>query len=280
MDSFKVGEMARMDKGGNKAWRSFFEGHESTKLRGLRWADCTIGDRYGGEVGDEWKGRLTALAEGKEYVPQEKQQDTPDGLATKEARNGGDASSRHGDSRSGTPLGRSNTADSSTSSSLGLKKTQNEAYFARLGKQNSSRSTDAPPNQGGKYTGFGSGPPPPEPSNPPSIPGIDEFQKDPMAALTKGFGWFSTAVGKSAKSVNDGWIQPAAQKVRDSPNSPGQRSLRTFPFISLFTFKQVSTYIHRTYKIHLIHSFFFTLLFGSSHQRFSGKEKRRLSICP
>jgi ADP-ribosylation factor GTPase-activating protein 1 len=45
------------------------------------------------------------------------------------------------------------------------------------------------------------------------IPGVDEFQKDPVAALTKGFGWFTTAVGKGAKTVNDSYIQPAAKTV-------------------------------------------------------------------
>lgn len=34
-----------------------------------------------------------------------------------------------------------------------------------------------------------------------------------MAALTKGFGWFASTVGKTAKSVNEGYIQPTAQKV-------------------------------------------------------------------
>ncbi|KAI4271287.1 MAG: hypothetical protein L6R38_006903 [Xanthoria sp. 2 TBL-2021] len=48
------------------------------------------------------------------------------------------------------------------------------------------------------------------------IPGVDEFQKDPVAALTKGFGWFTTTVGKSAKSVNDGWIQPNVQKLAEA----------------------------------------------------------------
>ncbi|KAL8632559.1 hypothetical protein Q9189_001711 [Teloschistes chrysophthalmus] len=48
------------------------------------------------------------------------------------------------------------------------------------------------------------------------LPGVDEFQKDPVAALTKGLGWFTTTVGKSAKSVNDGWIQPNVQKLQEA----------------------------------------------------------------
>lgn len=36
------------------------------------------------------------------------------------------------------------------------KKAQNEDYFSKMGSANNSRSSDLPPNQGGKYDGFGS----------------------------------------------------------------------------------------------------------------------------
>ena len=49
------------------------------------------------------------------------------------------------------------------------------------------------------------------------MPGVDDFQKDPVAALTKGFGWFTSTVGKQAKTVNDGWVKPTAQKVCPMP---------------------------------------------------------------
>lgn len=45
-------------------------------------------------------------------------------------------------------------------------------------------------------------------------PALDDFQKDPMGTLTKGFGWFTSAVGKSAKTVHDSYIQPTAKQVR------------------------------------------------------------------
>ncbi|KAL8760623.1 MAG: hypothetical protein Q9194_007781 [Teloschistes cf. exilis] len=102
----------------------------------------------------------------------------------------------------------------------------NEDFFARKGNENERRRADLPPSQGGKYAGFGSAPMPSSSSSSMSkgvgedggrgIPGVDEFQKDPVAALTKGFGWFTTTVGKSAKSVNDGWIQPNVQKLQEA----------------------------------------------------------------
>jgi ADP-ribosylation factor GTPase-activating protein 1 len=95
----------------------------------------------------------------------------------------------------------------------GAQKEKNEAYFARMGAENASRPDDLPPNQGGKFGGFGSSYVPEPNQGQASIPGVDDFQKDPVAALTKGFGWFTTTVGKTAKTVNDGWVQPGIQKV-------------------------------------------------------------------
>ncbi len=207
MDAFKVGEIKRMDHGGNRSWRTFFDDHSINKSRGVRFEEASIGDRYGGDVGEEWKERLSALVEGREYIPVEKKE-------KKVASVEDDEEEEHsGRDNSGLAAG--------SGSGSGSRKAQNEAYFARLGAQNASRPDSVPPNQGGKFTGFGSdaggsaasGTADGHREGTNSMPGIDDFQKDPVAALTKGFGWFSTAVGKSAKQVNEGWIQPTAQKV-------------------------------------------------------------------
>ena len=191
-----------MEQGGNDSWREFFDSHAITIAEGRTFDDCTIKERYEGEVGEEWKARLTAKVEGKEYVPGEK---------------GPDMLSR---SNSGTPSAvMSGTGTSSGSpAQLGGRKERNEAYFARLGAENDSRRDDVPPSQGGKYSGFGGGMPTPSRNQPSSagIPGFNDFQNDPMAALTKGFGWFTSTVGKGAKTVNDSYIQPTAKQVRVS----------------------------------------------------------------
>ena len=201
MDAFKGSEMARMELGGNEAWRNFW----AEKGKGKQWEDLTIEDRYGGEAGEEWKERLRCKAEGEEFVkiPPKK------GLARNKQV---DVVGISGESsRASSPARNLREA--------GSRKEQNEAYFARLGDANANRPEDLPPYQGGKYGGFGNdsslgthaaGPRRDESAG---LPGVDEFQKDPMAALTKGFGWFTTTVGKGAKSVNDGFIQPTAQKV-------------------------------------------------------------------
>ncbi len=195
MDAFKGNEMKRMELGGNEAWRTFWEEKE-----GKNWADVGLEERYSGDTGEEWKERLSAEVEGREFtgIPaKEKVART----VTTSSRLGGESPARTA-SPAGSLAGRS-------------KKEMNEMFFARKGNENASRSADLAPSQGGKYAGFGSEPAPAAggAQKGGALPGVDEFQKDPVAALTKGFGWFTTTVGKGAKTVNDGWIQPTAQKV-------------------------------------------------------------------
>lgn len=204
MDAFKTSEILRMEHGGNEPWKAFFDSHPITQSEGRTFEDSTIKERYEGEVGEEWKERLAAKAEGREYVPGQPKPQQP---KNKEPTSW---SSTPLAARGGSPASHDGVPEMS-------KKERNEAYFARLGNENSSRSESVPPSQGGKFTGFGGGMPvtntPKSSGSGAAIPGFDDFQKDPMGALTKGFGWFATTVGKSAKTVNDSYIQPTAKTV-------------------------------------------------------------------
>ena len=204
MDAFKQHEILRMQHGGNRAWQDFF-----TNTSGTAFKDASIKDRYDSEVGEEWKERLTALSEEKEF-------NRPAWLKERAATL---AAQR---SRSATPSAGQRTVPSSVGNGPGSRtespargnplKARNESFFARMGETNASRPDDVPPHQGGKYAGFGSALP--EPARPQSsLPSSQEFQTDPLAALSKGFGWFSSAVGKQAKIVNDSYIQPTAKTV-------------------------------------------------------------------
>jgi ADP-ribosylation factor GTPase-activating protein 1 len=197
MDAFKAGEIARMDLGGNTTFRDFFTSHSDTALLGASWEGSTIAERYGGVVGEEYKDRLTAKVEGKEYV-----KSSPASKPAVKRTNTGDVN----------PAA---TASLAGGSVQGGRKEQNEAFFAKLGAANATRRADLPPSQGGKYAGFGSAPPPQKVGvQDEGMPGLDELQRDPLAAVGKGLGWFAGVVGKSAKTVNDGFIAPAAQRVR------------------------------------------------------------------
>lgn len=204
MDAFKGAEMARMDLGGNNAWKAFWDEREGRA--GLKWENVSLEERYSGEVGEEWKERLACRVEGREFTGVQK--------PPKRAQ----ATAKTAPARAASPgVGAGAGAGAGAASK---RKEQNEAFFARMGGENAKRTADLPPSQGGKYSGFGSEPAPSGAGRGEGageggvLPGVDEFQKDPVAALTKGLGWFTTTVGRGAKTVNDGWIQPTAQKVR------------------------------------------------------------------
>lgn len=207
MDSFKVNEVERMAKGGNKPWKDFFDAHQSNKVEGRTFDDCTIQERYDSDAGEEWKERLTAKVEGKEYVPGPKQ---PRAERKQPAMS---ANGSQAGSRSQTPMGQGRNTASPAPGANPTQKAQNEAYFARMGQENANRPDDLAPSQGGKYGGFGSQPMPSRSDEPGQMPGVDDFQKDPVAALTKGLGWLGSAVSKQAISINKGYVQPNLQKV-------------------------------------------------------------------
>lgn len=199
MDALKTNEVKRMELGGNKPWKDFFNAHESNNLAGRDFESCTISERYDCEAGEEWKERLSCKVEDREYDPAAVKP-APKKQAVAPA-----ASSISGGSGRNTPLDR--VASPPQRGISPSQKAQNEAYFAKMGSANASRPDDLPPNQGGKYAGFGSAPPPT--NNEP------DFQSDPIAALTKGFGWLSSTVTKQAASVNKAYIQPGMKSIAD-----------------------------------------------------------------
>jgi ADP-ribosylation factor GTPase-activating protein 1 len=207
MDAFKQSEIERMRLGGNDGWRTFFEEHEDTKMRGITWDDATIAERYCGEVGEEWKERLTAKVEGREYIPGEKKTVPVTAPAPVAAAAAAANPAIKNVSRTGTPL--SSTGSRTTSPSRKAK--VDDKYFAKLGADNASRPDHIPPSQGGKYSGFGSTPAPT--SNEEALPSYNDIQLDPLKALSKGLGWFTSTVSKTALSVNHDYIQPTAAKV-------------------------------------------------------------------
>ena len=199
MDAFKQVEIERMQLGGNENWRKFFEEHAENKTTGVGWEDATIQERYSGDIGEEWKERLTAKVEGREFTPGKMKKCS---AALLEPSGAG---AKLGEKRS------ENTAVSSSTRQGGNLKVD-EQYFGRLAAENAARPDNLPPSKGGKYGGFGNTPRPAHrDSN--SMPGMNDIQNDPLGAITKGLGWLTTTVSKTAQTVNKDFIQPTAKQV-------------------------------------------------------------------
>lgn len=95
------------------------------------------------------------------------------------------------------PSGRS--ASAPTRAALEASAAGKDAFFARKIAENSSRPDDLPPNQGGRYVGFGSTPPPPRhpPGGAAGTAGVD----DVTALLSKGLGALGSVAGMAANTA-------------------------------------------------------------------------------
>ena len=230
MDSFKPHEVARLAAGGNNAWRTFFDEHESNALTGRSFAECSIAERYDSDAGMEWKGELG------EKVGEKKADASAGSRAGKKPAGGGGGAIESFTGKSttqGLSLPSASTSSLPPSSTGSLqstwtatrakssspspsqtssqaappsRRTQNEAFFARKGAENAQRRTDVPPSQGGQYVGFGSGGADPSEDNGGSgigkLGGFGDFQQqDPVATLTKGLSWFGSVVGQGVQKV-------------------------------------------------------------------------------
>ncbi|KAG8927567.1 Zn finger-containing GTPase- Activating Protein for ARF [Tulasnella sp. 417] len=89
-------------------------------------------------------------------------------------------------------------------------------------KANAARPAGLPPSQGGRYEGFGSTPTPEPASQHPSYglssanaPTFEELQRDPMAALSKGWSLFAAVAAGAGRAVNENLIQPGMEKAMD-----------------------------------------------------------------
>ncbi|KAF2995565.1 Zn finger-containing GTPase- Activating Protein for ARF [Curvularia kusanoi] len=228
MDAFKGAELARMAAGGNKPFQEFFDAHSSNTKDGRTFEASSIQERYDSEAGDEWKERLSCKVEDREFDKSNLPKRLPKKENSGAAGAGGPLSGRASaaGSRSQTPLSKTMSNDSgfqrSGSPALGTnamssQKAKNEAYFSRMGAENANRRDDLAPNQGGKYGGFGSQPDSWNKNDDPGAPPeIADFQKDPVAALTKGFGWLGASVSKVGKTGYEGWVKPGMQKLAEA----------------------------------------------------------------
>lgn len=229
MDAFKQNEILRMQHGGNKAWQDFYSSNVGSENGGKSFEDTSIKERYESDVGDEWKERLSAKVEDKVFdrdtwkkereaykakvaANASSRSQTPTGAGPRKGAPSGISSSHQPSSRSGSPAPRSALPPAQND--------RNEAYFSTLGATNASRPKNLPPSQGGRYAGFGSSPPTSstDPSQNPQerLPSTSEIQADPVAALTKSLGWFTTSISRTAKTVNESYIQPTAKNIAAS----------------------------------------------------------------
>ncbi|KAF1805340.1 hypothetical protein V8B55DRAFT_1492330 [Mucor lusitanicus] len=264
MDKWFDDQLKKMELGGNEKARIFFESQPDYS------SDMTTQEKYHTQAAELYRDKLSAEAEGRPWTP------TPSIRSAKPStasRQGGGTRSLNNQHRSSLSTTQRSNSSISMSGGFGSdsynnnnhsgtsfgshgddegvsKKVRNEQYFAQLGNANESRPEHLPPNQGGKFTGFGN----PQfddeytarrnGNNAPSVD-IHEIINDPRVAIEKGWSLLSY-VGKAAvelgKYANDTYVKPAAAQLAD-PNFRGQVRDNVNSYVSSFTQpKQNSSY--------------------------------------
>ncbi|KAI8584151.1 hypothetical protein K450DRAFT_218416 [Umbelopsis ramanniana AG] len=228
MDKWFDEQVMKMDLGGNKKAKEFFESQPDYQ------SSMPLPDKYNSHFATMYREKLTAEVEGKPWTPS-----SAPAASTKRPSSSASVRSLNkttlGTQRTGSApsLGsaqrtRSPLTNEYTSSNLaGNNKERNEEYFAKLGNENETRPDYLPPNQGGKYQGFGN-PAFQSQTSKKDVPDMNDIMNDPMQALTKGWSLLSVAAVESAKYAaqgaeqftkyaNENYVRPASQHLAD-PN--------------------------------------------------------------
>ncbi|CAG8618882.1 9965_t:CDS:2 [Acaulospora morrowiae] len=224
MDKWYDDQIKKMKLGGNTQWREFYEASPDY------YPEMSLRDKYHSSFAASYREKLTALCEGKKWTPSKSSSNRtssrPSSMSNK--RSSVQSTSHvNSEAPSSYQSYQSNGSIPNDGNSFSSDKSRNETYFTSLGRINETRSENLPPNQGGKYTGFGNpafSDAPPSSSS--SVPDFDELINNPVGALTKGLNILGHHVIEGAKlaaqgaetlgqTVNEHVIRPTTEKVRD-----------------------------------------------------------------
>lgn len=214
MDTWKEDQLRKMRLGGNLPFKAFMKAYplEGGYIQGMPPSEL-----YQTWAASQYREKLNAEVEGVAWSPSSP---PPAGSAEASGQRKSRASKPISSSQS------SSTRRQATDDDPVLvdddEKAVKEAYFANLGQSNASRPAGVPPSQGGRYEGFGSTPTPEPASQHPSYgissanaPTLEELQRDPLKALSKGWSLFAAVAAGAGKAVNENLIQPGMEKAMD-----------------------------------------------------------------
>ncbi|KAI8052415.1 hypothetical protein BDF22DRAFT_519099 [Syncephalis plumigaleata] len=266
MDKWAPDQLERMKHGGNAKLLAFFESQPDYR------PDMSIREKYTSRFADLYRDKLAAECEGREWTPPANvslssspasstgQPKITKSLSTvQQARSSTTSPSRqHERSSSGTihrsastsaatrPMSMHGSSPSSnllsddgTGDDLDDPRSRKDAYFSRLQRENEIRPDHVPPNQGGKYTGFGNPAFENTTRNTNTSQGFDtdDLINDPLGSLSKGWSFFSSRAtsvlsvaaaqmaegakiaaekaGEFGQTFNESVVQPTRDTVQD-----------------------------------------------------------------
>ncbi|XP_063986213.1 ADP-ribosylation factor GTPase-activating protein 1 isoform X2 [Diachasmimorpha longicaudata] len=192
MDKWKDLELEKMKVGGNRNARIFLEEQPD-------WDDSMpISRKYNTKAAALYRDKIAALARGDSWSPSTSN--------VKEFTSYNDNNDQDYNSY------QKDTQRSYQNMNTSAFKAQTESFFNRVQNENANRPDDLPPNQGGKYSGFG------YQMDQPSKSSSQEFFDTAVSSLASGWSIFSSTASKVASKATENAIKIggiASQKVGD-----------------------------------------------------------------
>lgn len=212
MDKWKDIELEKMKVGGNRRAREFFDSQPD-------WDDTmTIQQRYNTKAAALYRDKISALAQGKEWDPARSPAQNYIGSSLKTSQQQESLDNSY--SFESTNYSSYNNSYSYQNMDVENIRDEKEAFFSRKQYENATRPDNVPPNQGGKYSGFGyTMDPPPKSSS-------QEFFDSAVSSLASGWSVFSTSAVKIANIATEGAMKVggmATQKVAEIGNTVGDK---------------------------------------------------------
>lgn len=211
MDKWKDIELEKMKVGGNRNAREFFDSQDD-------WDETVpISQRYNTRAAALYRDKIATLAQGRKWSissSQAKNYDSSSKNKGQEQRSEDHALKSPG----GGDLGYMSYNNGGGYQNYNTQefKDEKEAFFNKKQQENSNRPDDLPPNQGGKYAGFGYTMEPPPRST------SQEFFDSAVSSLSSfgqtGWTLFSKSAAKIASKTTEGAIKVgtlATQKVSE-----------------------------------------------------------------
>ncbi|RUP48419.1 hypothetical protein BC936DRAFT_144590 [Jimgerdemannia flammicorona] len=226
--------------GGNARAREFFQGHPDYS------STMSLSEKYNSEFAAQYREKLSAEVEGRPWTPSAitSTKRSSSSASVRSMSRPGSAASNVSRSTSTASLSRPANGNGGYGTAYGNgdgatgympDKVRNEQYFATLGRENENRPDNLPPNQGGKFTGFGNPAFENQSRSNTAVPDLNDIINDPMQALTKGWSLLSVGMevigtaavegariaAHSAQEVaymaNERVVKPAQEQLND-PN--------------------------------------------------------------
>lgn len=217
MDKWKDLELEKMKVGGNQKAREFFESQED-------WDDTmTIQQKYNTRAAALYRDKILALSNGKEWDLKKAQSTIGKSNSTSQQH-----SSTMSQSRSSGAIANSYQNDDGNNgyqdgANLGYQnvnstefRDKKHDFFNRIQMENAQKSDNLPPNQGGKYAGFGNTRDPPPRSQ------STEIFDTTLSSLASGWSMLSFGASKVANVAKENALRYgslASQKVVEVSNS-------------------------------------------------------------